>query len=165
MPKEPEVELLGANTQAVRLVGRAVAVPLRIDRPTGQKVLQSFTAAGGPRREPDRIFLNLENITGTNDAAIFDVYVGLGPDEDPETHPANFAGVVSLFGLRGATTLANPHGGNGLNKVIEITDVIDRLQLRGSLGLNDLSVRFVAANSFGTGGIQIGRVSVYRQAG
>lgn len=164
MAKKPKVELLGANASAVRLAGKLGGTSVRIDKETNRKVAESFAAARQETAaEPDRVFLNLENITGTNDAAVFDVYVGLAPDQDPEEHQDLLAGVVSLFGVSSATKMSDPHGGAGLNKVIEITDIVDRLHLAGPQDLDELPVRFVAANSFGSSGVQIGRVSIYRQ--
>jgi tyrosinase len=168
MPTEPEVELLGANAQPVQLGGPGAETSVRMDHRVTRKVMESFSQAGvaaGARREPDRVFLNLENIKGSNDAAIFDVYVGLAPGDTSADHPDNFAGVVSLFGLREATNVAAAHGGNGMTKVIEITEVIDRLHLSGSLDVSQLPVRFVPVQGLGRGTIEIGRVSIYRQGG
>jgi hypothetical protein len=53
MPKAPEVELLGANAHPVLWVGQAVDTSVRMDKPTSQKVLESFRAndlAMGMRR-------------------------------------------------------------------------------------------------------------------
>jgi tyrosinase len=166
MSRKPAAELMGANAEPVQLTGKTSETSVQIDRRTAKKVTESFKrsallAAG--RKEPDRIFLNLENITGVNDAARFDVYVGLAPDADPQAHPENFAGVVSLFGVSEATLMNQPHGGNGLSKVLEITEVIDRLHLAGDSDLTALPVRFVAVNPPATDGVEIGRVSIYRQ--
>jgi tyrosinase len=166
MPGEPEVELLGANAQPVQLGSPGAETSVRVDPRVTRKVMESFSQAGvatGARREPDRLFLNLENIKGSNDAAVFDVYVGLAPGDTAEAHPDNFAGVVALFGLREATNVAAAHGGNGMTKVIEITKVIDRLHLSGSLDVSQLPVRFVPVQGLGRGTIEIGRVSIYRQ--
>ena len=84
------------------------------------------------------------------------------PDEKPEDHPENLAGVVTLFGVAEATSSDSPHGDNGLNKVIEITAAIDRLHLTGVKELNQIPVRFVLRRGRASD-IQIGRVSIYRQ--
>ena len=123
---------------------------------------KEFVARAVP--EPDRVFLNLENITGENDAAVFDVYVGLPEGADPTDHPENRAGVVSLFGLRASTNLTKPHGGAGMTKVLEITDIVDRLHLSGESDLSQLPVTFVPVSNLGDKGISIRRVSIYRQA-
>lgn len=165
--KKPTVELMGANERVVRLTNAPMATTVKVDLPTGRKLAASFEAtqfAANLKSEPDRVFLNLENITGSNDAAIFDVYVGLAPGADPDTHPENRAGVVSLFGVRASTDMAQPHGGAGMTKVIEITDTIDRLHLAGDPNLQTLPVLFVPVTDLGTSDIEIKRVSIYRQS-
>jgi tyrosinase len=163
--KKPEVELLGANNMVVTLGSSPSITVVQADKPTLFKLTESFKLTTFSKRsipEPDRVFLNLENITGENDSAIFDVYIGLASEDDPVEHPENRAGVVSLFGVRGSTKLAKPHGGSGLNKVIEITDTVDRLHLSGLADLNSLTVSFVPVND--VGGVTIKRVSIYRQS-
>ncbi|MFJ4192600.1 tyrosinase family protein [Pseudomonas sp. NPDC089534] len=165
VPRKPTVELLGANSKALTLGSAPSATLVKTDKPTAAKLTQSFSMANFALQapaEPDRVFLNLENITGANDAAIFDVYVGLAEGEDPAEHPENLAGVVSLFGVGEASSLAKPHGGAGLNKVIEITATIDRLHLSGQSDLSKLPVLFVPVHC--TEGVSIQRVSIYRQS-
>lgn len=163
---ERKVELLGANAQKVTLSSGPTLTAVRMDAPTMKRFADSFkrsTFAARALPEPDRVFLNLENITGENDAAIFDVYVGLQEGADPKQHPENLAGVVSLFGVRSATRMDNPHGGPGLSKVLEITEALDRLHLSGTVDLTTLPVLFVPVNDIGDG-ISIKRVSIYRQS-
>jgi tyrosinase len=165
MAKAPQVELLGASKDAVRLSGPEAQTRVLLDAPVSRKAFSSFRRnefAGGIVREPDRIFLNLENITGSSDAASFNVYVGLKPDDNPTEHPANLAGTVTLFGVSEASELASSHGGNGLTKVLEITEMLDRLHLTGVKELNELPVRFVLRRGRESD-VSIGRVSIYRQ--
>jgi tyrosinase len=108
--------------------------------------------------EPGRVLLNLENITGSSDAALFDVFVGLPEAADPGAHPKNRAGVVSLFGIKNSTEMAQPHGGAGLSRVLEITDAIDRLHLGDSADLTKVPVSFVPVSGIGDAGISIKRV-------
>jgi tyrosinase len=165
--KKPKIELLGANAKVVTLSNAPTSTTVKVDKPTARKVIKSFGLNEFAARsipEPDRVFLNLENITGDNDAAVFDVYVGLPEGADPAAHPENRAGVVSLFGVRASTNMAKPHGGAGMTKVLEITDTIDRLHLSAGADLSQLPVTFVAVSNLGEGGISIKRVSIYRQA-
>src|SRR5262249_7089966 len=145
--------------------GPNVAARVRLDPATTRKVLRSFQASELSARnaaEPDRIFLNLENITGSSDATSFKVYVGLRPDENPQEHPDNLARIVTLFGLNEASALDRQHGGNGLNKVLEITKVIDRLHLAGLRELHELLLRFILRHGRESD-VSIGRISIYRQ--
>lgn len=160
-------ELVGANAAAVQISGPAVETQVRMDAGGRQKIMRSFDAralAARGTKEPDRVFLNLENIRGVNDAAVFYVYVNLPKDADPQDHPDHLAGVVSLFGVRKATDSARSHGGNGINESLEITDVVDRLHLNNALDADQLSVRFVPRTPIKPEDqISVERVSVYRQ--
>lgn len=166
MATPPATELMGANAAALRLDGRPTDTVVRLDPGVSARLAGSFQAlaSGGAEREPDRVFLNLENITGQNDAAVFYVYVGLPVDADPADHPQNMAGVVSLFGVSKASRADDAHAGNGVSTVLEITDIVDRLHLGGAGDLLQLVVRFVPdADVRPRDNISVGRVSVYRQ--
>jgi tyrosinase len=165
--EQKAAELVGANNQPVRISGGAVETQVKLDAGVSRKLRGSFDAraltAAGPK-EPDRVFLNLENIRGVNDSAVFYVYVNLPKDAKPEDNPDHLAGVVSLFGVRKATREDSAHGGNGINESLEISDVIDKLHLNNTLDLDHLNVRFVSRTGIRPeDGISVGRVSVYRQ--
>lgn len=166
MPRKPVVELLGANDSSVKLDSGPVETQVRLDRQVLTKVTTSLAsrmvAAAAPS-EPDRVFLNLENIRGTNDSAVFRVYVNLPAGADPAAHPEHRVGVVSLFGMKAASNTEKGHDGNGLSKVLEITSLVDRLHLSGTQ-LDQLSVRLVPASGVrAANDVTVGRVSVYRQ--
>lgn len=165
MAQDPQVELVGASDGAVRIEGTSIEAAVKMDAAAGRRMSGSFQAGlapGGVAQEPDRVFLNLENIRGRNDAALFDVFVALPKGADPQAHLDHRVGTVGLFGVSGASGLYGGSG-NGLTKVLEITDVVDRLQLRGQ-DLNSLDVRFVPRRELlPQDDISIGRISVYRQ--
>jgi tyrosinase len=165
--QKEQAELIGANDAEVQVGGGHVETQVRLDRRVADKVRrslqpQSAFAAGAPK-EPDRVFLNLENIKGANDAAVFQVYVNLPPNADPAAHPECLAGAVSLFGAKKASREDAPHGGNGLTSVLDITDIVDALHLNNQ-ALDHLNVRFVPRNRIAPEDkVSVGRVSVYRQ--
>lgn len=160
-------ELIGSSEQAVDLSGDWAETPVRLDK-AGREALTSSRALSftDPAREPDRVFLKLENIRGGNDAAVFYVYVGLTGDADPSQHPENLVGTLSFFGVSKASS-APGHGGNGLSQVFEITDVADSLHLGDKLAsLESLLVRFVPRPGYAaSGGLSVGRVTVFRKPG
>jgi tyrosinase len=167
MPRAQAAELIGASDAAVNLTGGPVDTDVRMDRAGIGKVARSFASptARAAATEPDRVFLNLENIRGVNDAAVFSVYVNLPPGADPNAHPDHLAGVVSLFGVAKATRADGAHGGNGITEVLEITDLVDALHLNNALDLEHLSVRFVPHTDIRPDDkISVERISVYRQA-
>lgn len=165
--QQQEAELIGANDAEVRLQGQPVETRVRLDRGVSGKVARSLRVnemAAAAAKGPDRVFLNLENIRGANDAAIFDVYINLPPGANPVEHPEHLAGTVSLFGVKNATRGDSPHAGNGINTVLEITDVIDTLHLNNAFDLDHLNVRLVPESDIRPqDNISVGRVSVYRQ--
>jgi tyrosinase len=161
------VELLGANSQSLRVTGTEASTSLALDAAVKRKVTNSLTEAGAATPAvPDRIFLNLENVRGLSDATAFSVYINVPDGEDPANHPDNLAGTVALFGVRKATLADAKHAGNGLNFSIEITQVVDALHLAGALNADQLHVRLVPAQPVPEAAqISIGRISVFRQSG
>jgi tyrosinase len=163
-------ELVGASESPLQLGATAAETRVRLDRPTTEKVtnsLRAFAAAteAAGAAEPDRIFLNLENVRTESGGGAYDVYVALPPGADPAAHPENFAGTLSLFGVQEATVASGPHAGNGVTTVLDITAIVDRLHLQNALDVEHLPVRFVPAENVAPGHtVSVGRVSIYRQA-
>jgi tyrosinase len=159
------VELLGANNQSLRLAGAEARTSLALDAAVQRKLsatLRSATEAAPT--VPDRIFLNLENVRGLNDATAFSVYINVPEGDDPSQHPDHLAGSIALFGVRKATMADGKHAGDGLTFVLEITHVIDTLHLAGALNVAQLHVRLVPMNPVPEAAkISIGRISVFRQ--
>ena len=166
MARPKTVELLGANAQSLRLTGTETSTSVALDASVRRKVsasLQSVTTA--TPTTPDRIFLNLENVRGLNDATIFSVYINVPDGADPARYPDHLAGSVSLFGVSKATSADTEHAGDGLTLVLEITHVIDTLHLAGALDASQLHVRLVPLNPVPEAAqISIGRISVVRQS-
>ena len=101
-------------------------------------------------------------IQATSDAANFRVYVGLPANADPAANRERLAGVVSLFGVTAASDPNGPTAGNGINQVLEITNIVDDLHLSGD-DLNRLDVRFEPANAaVARANFSIRRVSVFK---
>jgi tyrosinase len=159
------VELLGANNQSLRLIGTEASTSVMLDATVQRKVITSLqTAATAAKPAPDRIFLNLENVRGLNDATAFSVYINLPEGDDPARHPELLAGSIALFGVRKATLADGQHAGNGLTFVLEITHVIDALHLAGALNLSPLRVRLLPVKPVSEAAqISIGRISIFRQ--
>jgi tyrosinase len=159
------VELLGANKQRLQLSGAEARTSVALDTSVQRKVSASLRAAQeGASAAPDRIFLNLENVRGLNDATVFSVYINVPEGEDPARHPDHLAGSIALFGVRKATLVDEEHAGNGLTFVLEITKVVDTLHLSGALNADQLQVRLVPLRPVPEDAeVSVGRVSVFRQ--
>jgi tyrosinase len=159
------VELLGANSQSLRLSGAEASTSVVLDAPVQRKLSASLEAASGAApTAPDRVFLNLENVRGLNDATAFSVYVNVPEGGDPRQYPDHLAGSIALFGVRKATMVTASQAGDGLTFVLEITHVIDALHLAGALNVAQLHVRLVPLKPVPEAAqVSIGRISVFRQ--
>ena len=121
MPENTNVELVGANDEAVPVQGTESRTRVRLDAPTRRRVADSLALgaddaeAAGAR---DRVFLNLENVRGQSDAAAFRVYVGVGDDEDASERPERLAGSIAPFGVSQASDFDDEHAGQGLTFVL-----------------------------------------------
>lgn len=156
-------EMMGASDKGLALSGSgATRTTVRTDAAVRGRVSNSL--AGRAATAPDRVFLNLENITGLYDAVIFEVYVGVAADADDATRQAHLAGNVSLFGVRQATDMAGRHSGGGINATLEITGIVDKLHLAGNFNVDELSVEIVPMDEIPEAAqVRIGRISLYRQ--
>ncbi|HUI59013.1 MAG TPA: tyrosinase family protein, partial [Steroidobacteraceae bacterium] len=159
MAEKPTTELLGAGEKSVRLGHARASAEVKLAAAPRSRLSESFAQAGG--HEPDRVFLNLENIRGSNGAAKFDVFLG---SKKPGAAAPRQVGTFSLFGLEAASDASAAHGGKGLTKVIEVTQVIDAMHLGKELDSNLLEVQIVPRSDVrDDDGITIGHVSLYRQ--
>jgi tyrosinase len=161
--RKRNVELVGANREPLRIAGRdEVRTSVQLDKKTRRKVSASLAAAA--EAAPDRVFLNLENVRGLNDATAFQVYINLPEGAKPADHPERLAGTIGLFGVRKATAAGGEHAGQGLTFVLEITKIIDELHLTNALDVDALDVRIVPVKHVPEEAkISIGRVSIFRQ--
>ena len=163
MAPSKNVELVGASQGPVAIQGSEVRTTVKLDTGVRRKVSASLAAAA-ETAQPDRVFLNLENVRGTQDASVLQVYINLPEGANPSDHTELLAGAVGLFGLRRATFKEGLHGGQGLNFVLEITHIIDALHLDHSLGADSLQVRIVPHQPVPEKAeITVGRISIYRQ--
>jgi tyrosinase len=169
-----EPELVGATTEPVELRGDSVSSDVRLERSARHRVVASAlraavhepdTEAEAEAEGPEQVFLNLENVRGTSDTTAFQVYVGLGPDEDPDSHPELLAGSIAPFGVRKASQPDGEHVGQGLTFVLDITDVVQHLHLNSSFDVDQLPVRLIPLHPVRAGAdITVGRISIYRHA-
>jgi tyrosinase len=157
-----KVELVGANQEAIRVVGSEARTAVPLDPDVRGRVSQSLAAAA-ETAAPDRVFLNLENVRGLADATAFQVYVGVRGATAAAARE-ELAGSVALFGVRKATNPDGPQGGQGLTYVLEITTIVDALHLGAGFDADALDVRIVPIRPVAEEAqISIGRISVFRQ--
>ena len=156
-------EMVGASPEALPIKRAGARTSVKLDAGVRRKVMASLSNAA-ETAAPDRVYLNLENVRGTHDAAALSVYVNLPEGAKPSDHPELLAGSVGLFGLRRASLKDGQHGGQGLNFVLDITKIVDALHLKNALDVDSLSVTIVPRKAIpDQAEITVGRVSIYRQ--
>ena len=160
-------EMVGATSKPVTLSGEAVSTQFAVSLPSGPaRVLD----AGGT---PPKIYLNLENVTGTGHHTSYSVYLNLPPEGEPGKHPELLAGSMPTFGIAAASRSDEKHSGSGLRYAFEIGSIVRKLEAKGDWDPKNVRVTFVpdygppitrnALTERRTGPIKVGRVSIYHK--
>jgi len=145
-------ELVGAHDGALLVKSSGARANVRLDPGVRSRMSKNLERAS-VQAEPDRAYLQLENVRGARDAQTLQVFVN-----------GHLAGAVALFGLRRASLKDDHHGGSGLSFELDVTDIIDTLYLENALNLDSLDVKILPNNAVDPAApISIGRVSVYRE--
>ena len=153
MPTKRSEELVGASTGSLKLTGGETNATVKLSQPAWKTVKKSLLEAS-VAKQPDEVYLQLENVKGANDTNFLSVYVN-----------NKFANTISLFGLLQASMKNGPHAGGGNTYKINITHIIDDLQLEGNIDVDSLDVQIKTKNEIpGSEGITIGRIGIYRSS-
>lgn len=147
--------LVGASEETIRLSSSPTTANVQID-PTAASENLAALAEG----EPQRVYLNMENIVGGEQVSSYKVFVNAS-ENDPEAQ-THYAGLLPMFGLVETSRRDDPHGGSGLTYVLDITNLVDSLKQRDEWDAKNLRVTFVPKKrEQGGEGAQVGRVSLY----
>lgn len=157
-------EMVGATEEPVVLTGRPAVAQLSVTAPTGP-ALEAAMSPGAPAK----VYLNLENITGSGDPVSYAVYLNVPAGEAAEQHPELFAGILPMFGVAEASEADANHPGSGLHYALEVGDIVRRLEARHAWDPDKVQITFVprkvsaAAGAFEATAapIRVGRVSLY----
>ncbi|MBY5974187.1 tyrosinase family protein [Ferrimonas balearica] len=115
-----EPELAGTSRSAVRLEGALTTAPVAMET---ARLSRSFTESALPT--PVKVYLRLENVTGTGLPGDYEVLIDLdGDDIDPLP-----VGILTTFGVANASKPEGPHGGEGVTQVYDISYAAQRLKL------------------------------------
>lgn len=156
------VRILGASTPGVKLGSGRRSATVAIQRPKKAGRLKGLTG-GSMDLGPDRILLNLENITGTDRGQAYRVYVNLPDDGDPDTDERHYVGMMSLFGIDTASASNGPHAGNGLSYVFDITRLAAE-RPGGTRKADEITIDFVSDDQdVSAEAAQVGRISIVRE--
>ncbi|HEV3146299.1 MAG TPA: tyrosinase family protein [Gemmataceae bacterium] len=162
-PSQPE--LVGATLSATRLSDQVahVSVPTPITPST-------FHAAAGRGVPPitakasqlvQHVSLHLEQVTSSDVAPTYDVFVNVPDGEDPNKHDDRFIGRVAMFGIKQASDPRGAHGGGGQNFAFDITELYHQLHDQGEIDPKHLKVSFVPVSPIGKPQVTVGRISLY----
>lgn len=147
-------EMIGATEAPVPLTSQRTTANVPVSAPTGP----GLEAVGGG--EPQRIYINIENITGEGKPRRYSVYVN-----------GEFAGILPLFGVQEATEETESHPGGGLHYRLDATKAVEKLKAAGKWDPNNVKVTFEPDQKAVSGleafsesvepRFEVGRVSVF----
>jgi len=154
-PPGTPAELVGASGAVPLGAGPALAtIPLAA--PAGP------AAAVPPAMR--RVYLNFENVTASKVPAAYKVYVHPAGGPAGAASEGLLAGTLPMFGVMEASRAKDPHGGSGLNYVLDITDIVKSLSDRNQWREDQISVQVEPVRKApDDAGLKIGRISVYYQ--
>jgi tyrosinase len=163
LPKE--AELLGVNSGELEIKGSGAHTVVRLNTDVRHDLVASrANTSGGTSR--DRVYLILENIRGTYDATILNVYINVPEDASQGDHRNLLAGSVGLYGLRRASIQHGEDGGLGLTFVLDITPILIEQPAAKSPDANEIRVSIVPHRQLPNAvEIVVGRVGIFYQRG
>jgi tyrosinase len=156
-----EAVVLGANSGALEIkgAGAATAVSLLAD---GQRRLSALLGDASAAKWSGGVYLALENVRGTFDAAVLNTYLNLPEGARPADHNNLMAESVALYGLRRASIQQGENTAQGLTFLLEITRILSELLASKSLNPEEIRVHIVPDRPLPDSvTIVIGRVSIF----
>lgn len=150
----PAATLVGANSEKLTVDAGGTVTQVKLEP-------AAANLAASP--EEQRVYLNLENIRGEAPSGALKIRISA---PQPGAVPAETTSItksVALFGLAKASAEDGPHGGEGVNVTIDITDIARKLAQEAGVALDQLQVAIEQPAREGLPPITVDRVSVYKQ--
>jgi tyrosinase len=155
-PAAPRIaEMVAATSEPFYLGPEPTEITLSIHAPKGPALLHE----GSAQRE---VYLYIENMTCSEPAPPFRVYLNVPPGSAPEEHPELRVGNLGTFGLLQRSDPKGRHGGNGMTFALDITESVTHLAATKNWDARNLRVSF--SPGFWEGQVpkvKVGRVSLY----
>ena len=165
MAQRPIPEMVGASSEPVTLTGQPAQTRMAVQAPTGPA-----REAGAVGAAPRKIYLNIENVTGSGRARRYSVYLNVPEGSDPASHAELYAGDLPMFGVVESSRSDATHAGSGLHYTLDVSDIVRRLESTGAWDPKNVRVSFVP-KPWGSAPqralravdheIHVGRVSLY----
>jgi tyrosinase len=131
----------------------SVALHPNVRAPEGAALADAGPAAG-------RVYLNIENIVGKDNTVSYEVYINA--QNAAALSSDQYAGLLPMFGVAEASSESDTHGGSGLTRVLDITDLVKRMKSDGTWRDGDLKVTFVPkGNRRPKSPLHVGNISLY----
>lgn len=169
MAERPIPEMVGASSEPVTLTGQPAHARMVVHPPTGPA--REARAVGAA---PRKIYLNIENVTGSGRARRYSVYLNVPEGSDPANHAELYAGDLPMFGVVESSRADERQPGTGLHYRLDVTKIIDALESKGAWDPQNVRVTFApkpwgsaekhalsAADRTSDHEIHVGRVSLY----
>ena len=159
LPKE--AELLGTNSGELELKGSGASTVVKLST-DGQRRVAALVGGSSASESSGDVYLGLENVRGTFDAAVLNTYINLPEDARPADHRNLMAESVGLYGLRRASTLQGENKSPGLTFLLDITQILTELLASKSLNSEKIRVTIVPDRPLPDSiTIVVGRVSIF----
>lgn len=158
-------ELAGATLSAVHLGDQVSHVT--VPTPVTPHAFRLAAGTGAPpatataKQLVQNVILQLEQVTSTDVAPTYDVFLNVPDGEDPDKHEDRFVARVAMFGIKQASNPHGRHGGGGQNFAFDITPLYHHLSDLGEIDPKSLRVSFVPVSPLGKPHVTVGRVSLY----
>jgi tyrosinase len=157
LPKE--AELLSESVSDLEIKGSGASTILRISANAQRKLAALISRSNA---QSSSVYLALENIRGTFDAAVLSTYINLPENARPGDHHNLLAESVGLYGLRIASVPQADHDAPGLTFLFDITQIlVEQLEAK-LLNVEKIPVRIVPDHPLpDTIKLVVGRVSIF----
>jgi tyrosinase len=156
-----EAQLLGANSGELEVKDSGADTVVRL-ADDGQRKLTALIERASAQSYVGRVYLGLENIRGTFDAAVLNTYINLPEGARPADHRNLMAESAGLYGLRQASAAHGENSGPGLTFLLEITGILIELHASHSFNPEEIRVSIVPDRPLPDSiTIVIGRISIF----
>lgn len=161
-PKKPIPEMVGATAAPFTLGRESTHVSLAVHPPSGPALVHAREGFALLRTDGTavRVVIQFENITSREPAPDLDVYLSLGPEDDPAKHPELHAGRLPMFGLAESSAPGGDHTENGLFHTLDITRIYGMLVRQPGWDPKNFRVKLVPLYPSASK-VRVGRVSLY----